>query len=194
MSAFHWTRRARSHLKRTLAKLARRATAWFDAEDVSEAARHAELSIDARYVGQNFELTVGIGQRSRLSELEITAPEAIRQLFEQAHEQAYGYASSTDPVEVVNLRLSARAPMYEEPASSKVRAKTRANPPTRNAWFTSTRKVPLLPRSINALTQRGQQVVGPAIIEQLDTTTPIYPGDTCRVTAHGHLIIEMVGA
>ena len=182
-------------LEANLSQLAQRATAWFDAEDVSEAARHAELSIDARYVGQNFELTVGIGQRSRLSELEITAPEAIRQLFEQAHEQAYGYASSTDPVEVVNLRLSARAPMYEEPASSKGASEDASEPAYEERLVYFDAESPATAKVYQRTDlKEGQQVVGPAIIEQLDTTTPIYPGDTCRVTAHGHLIIEMVGA
>ena len=37
----------------------------------------------------------------------------------------------------------------------------------------------------------GQRISGPAIIEQLDTTTPIYPGDVAEVTPDGHLIITI---
>ena len=32
------------------------------------------------------------------------------------------------------------------------------------------------------------KIHGPAIIEQLDTTTPVYPGDIAKVSADGHLI------
>ena len=37
----------------------------------------------------------------------------------------------------------------------------------------------------------GQEIRGPAIIEQLDTTTPIYPNDIAKVTADGHIIISI---
>ena len=37
----------------------------------------------------------------------------------------------------------------------------------------------------------GQEIHGPAIIEQLDTTTPLYPGDIAKVSADGHLIISI---
>ena len=37
----------------------------------------------------------------------------------------------------------------------------------------------------------GQEIRGPAIIEQLDTTTPVYPGDIAKVSADGHLIISI---
>jgi hypothetical protein len=33
--------------------------------------------------------------------------------------------------------------------------------------------------------------VGPAIFEQLDTTTLLYPGDIAVVTPDGHLIIHI---
>jgi N-methylhydantoinase A len=38
---------------------------------------------------------------------------------------------------------------------------------------------------------RGQQFSGPAIIEQLDTTTVVEPGDRARVDFCGNLIIEI---
>ena len=37
----------------------------------------------------------------------------------------------------------------------------------------------------------GQRVDGPAILEQMDTTTPVYPGDVAEMTADGHLIITI---
>ena len=38
---------------------------------------------------------------------------------------------------------------------------------------------------------RGDTVRGPAIVEQLDTTTVIEPGDTAAIDAHGNLIIAL---
>ena len=37
----------------------------------------------------------------------------------------------------------------------------------------------------------GQIIDGPAIIDQMDTTTPLYPGDRAEVTPDGHLIIKI---
>ena len=37
----------------------------------------------------------------------------------------------------------------------------------------------------------GHQIVGPAIVEQLDTTTPVFPGDHAVVDPAGNLIIQI---
>ncbi|MDK2986791.1 MAG: N-methylhydantoinase, partial [Clostridia bacterium] len=37
----------------------------------------------------------------------------------------------------------------------------------------------------------GQQVTGPAIIEQLDSTTVVFPGQTARVDAFNNIVISL---
>ncbi len=37
----------------------------------------------------------------------------------------------------------------------------------------------------------GQVIAGPAVVEQLDATTPVYPGDRATVDAAGNIIIEV---
>ena len=37
----------------------------------------------------------------------------------------------------------------------------------------------------------GQRVEGPAIIEQMDCTTPLFPGDRMRVDDWGNLVIDL---
>ena len=59
-----------------------------------------EVSWDLRYRGQSFELTVGEGdQRSA----EPTAA-ILRDLFENSHEERYGYSDPSAPVELVTVR------------------------------------------------------------------------------------------
>ena len=41
--------------------------------------------------------------------------------------------------------------------------------------------------------QPGQTIAGPAVIDQLDSTTLVYPGDTARVDHAHNIIIELVG-
>jgi N-methylhydantoinase A len=36
-------------------------------------------------------------------------------------------------------------------------------------------------------------IVGPAIVEQMDTTTVLPPGETARVDKYGTLIVELAG-
>jgi len=39
----------------------------------------------------------------------------------------------------------------------------------------------------------GTSVVGPAIIEEAESTTVILPGDTVQLSKHGNLIISVAG-
>jgi N-methylhydantoinase A/oxoprolinase/acetone carboxylase beta subunit len=40
----------------------------------------------------------------------------------------------------------------------------------------------------------GMLVAGPAVIEQMDTTIPLYPGDSARVLQNGSLLIDVQSA
>jgi N-methylhydantoinase A len=44
-----------------------------------------------------------------------------------------------------------------------------------------------------ALLRHGAELAGPAVIEQMDTTTVLLPGDRCRVDTHRNLIIDVGG-
>jgi N-methylhydantoinase A len=39
----------------------------------------------------------------------------------------------------------------------------------------------------------GHRIAGPAIVEQLDATTVLAPGDVARVDAAGNLVIDVAG-
>ena len=58
--------------------------------------------LDARYVGQNFELAIGLGGADPLP-----AADAIKQRFFAEHERAYGFHNPADRIEIVNFRLIA---------------------------------------------------------------------------------------
>ena len=106
-----------------------RARAWLDAERIPAGSRQLELAVDARYVGQNFELAVPLaaangdgGSNDRSNDdggdgaMAIPSPEALRERFLEVHESAYGYANPHDPIEIVNVRLTARGRLVEPPA------------------------------------------------------------------------------
>ena len=172
--------------------LAARARAWFDAERIPAEGRRLELAIDARYVGQNFELVVPIAAGDGAGAMPLPTPRSLREWFLEAHESAYGYANPHDPIEIVNIRLTARGRLVEEPAPL---APGDCGPlpepfehrPVRFALEGAV-DCPIYDReSLRA----GHVLDGPAIVEQLDSTVPVFPGDRAVADPAGNLVIRI---
>ncbi len=179
-------------LGQALNDLSIRAGKWFEDEKAPDHGRHLELVVDARYVGQNFELAVPVAGGVTLGAGDLPDAVHMHARFCDAHETAYGYASADDPVEIVNVRLSARARLHRDEEKPIAESDTSAPHPRgqRAVFFDADEAVHSNVYS-RAELKPGQSVIGPAIIEQLDTTTPVYPGDRADVTKDGHLIIRI---
>ena len=170
---------------RHLEALAAQAEGWFASETIAKGDRRLEVSLDMRYVGQNFELPVpvlaaGVGDAATL-----------RRAFADIHELNYGYSSPDDPVEVVNVRLTAlgrlRRPTEERVGGTGSDSAPRARRPV---FFAADRPVPADVFERSSL-RPGQVIEGPVIVEQLDATTVIFPGDVARVDDALNLLIEV---
>jgi len=169
-----------------------RAKAWFEDESISEAQSWLELHFDMRYVGQNFELAVPVGETDKPSQDQFTiVAEKLMDAFYAAHEQAYGYFNPHDPAEVVNLRLTAwgrlKRPEIEPGTLSD---ESPAASGSQSVHFAADGAVEAQVYHRDALIP-GHRIAGPAVVEQLDTTVLIYPGDTARVDEALNLIIEL---
>jgi N-methylhydantoinase A len=167
-------------------ELRRQADDWFGREDVPQGARALQLSLDLRYVGQNFELAVPFDA------LDLPGAAGLRQRFLTAHETAYGYYNPHDRVEVVNFRLTARGRLYRSPPQETVVASGATPEPSerRAVWFAPDRAT-TTPVYERAALEPGQQLLGPVVIEQLDATTLIFPGDHATLDPAGNLLIEL---
>ncbi len=179
-------------LRSALDELLTRARQWFADEALPQDGRNLHLSVDARYVGQNFELAVSVASGADLTPDNVPELAEMTGRFHEAHETAYGYASDEDAVEIVNVRLTASARLFKDidtqPASDDIgEPKPRDS---RDVYFDADAPVRTSVFSRSDLIS-GQVIQGPAIIEQLDTTTPIYPGDSAEVTPDGHLIVAI---
>jgi len=168
------------------------AETWFESESVEANARWLELSLDMRYIGQNFELAVPIGDSGTLGAAEFRiGAERLHELFYEAHDRAYGYHNPHDPIEIVNFRLTAWGRL-DRPDRPSPDAATGAPRPlgTRPVYFDAE-----TPDDASVYHRRdlrpGHVLTGPAIIEQLDSTALVYPGDTARVDGALNLLIEV---
>ena len=169
------------------------ATAWLSAERVDAGEATLSAQADMRFVGQNFELRVPLQEASAAHSLALPAAETLRDRFLQAHEQAYGFASQTDPIEVVNVRLTARARLMDAPKLSLPPRGDQALAAVehREVVFDSQKPAVSTPVFKREQLCAGDVIAGPAIVEQLDSTVPHYPGDTLHVLESGALLIEV---
>ena len=169
------------------------AQAWFAAEAIPQAARGLELGFDMRYVGQNFELAVPVASGPALSADNLPDADTLRQMFFGEHDKAYGYHNPGDPVEIVNFRLTARGRLYKEPEAASAAPSPPPPEPfeTRPVYFADPDSPVDTPVFDRAKLAGGQVIDGPAIVEQLDATTLVYPGDRATVDAAGNIAIEV---
>jgi N-methylhydantoinase A len=163
-------RRARA---RRLAALVERAATELVAEGAPRRALRFEATLDLRYVGQSFELRLADSADPRAA-------------FHRAHRALYGYALEEREVELVCLRVRARAerpmPRTRPPRACSVpRAARRDAAPLA---FAHRVRAQVLTRE--ALPP-GCTFTGPARIEEYSGTTLVPPGWRARVTRGGHL-------
>jgi N-methylhydantoinase A len=173
--------------------LMRTADAWCDGERLTAARRSLQVRLDMRYVGQNFELSVPLDDTLLTGLQHPEAPTRLCNLFFAAHEQQYGYHNPNDTVEIINYRLTVRGQRHQPSASVSDTSNATGRPTpldTRSVYFTADTPI-ITPVFDRTTLLPGHSMTGPAVIEQLDATTLIYPGDTLRVDPAGNLLIEV---
>ena len=177
-----------------IAGLFKEAQLWFERESITAAQQGLELSLDARYVGQNFELAVPITTGTTITAGALPDYHGLRERFFAVHEQAYGYFNPDDPIEVINFRLTARGRLYEGNESiDDAPTSGRPQPVGERDIFFEPDQATASQVYQRADLAGGHAIDGPAVIEQLDTTTLIYPGDHAMVDNVGNILISIRG-
>ena len=113
--------------------------------------------------------------------------------FHERHRRLYTYALADAPVEIVTLRVAAtgRVRRFTLPPLGRPRA-GRARAATRRVYFAGHGWIacPCVDRETLGA---GASVRGPAIVEQLDTTTIVPPGLRASVDRGGNLVVRRGG-
>ena len=145
----------------------------------------AEYSADMQFIGQTHLLRVTLPDAT-------PTREDLQRRFEAAYHARFRVDLPTIRANLVNLNCSV---IGERPALDLSRLidpadrKARAEPvSTRRVWFDAWHDTPVYWRDHLPLTL---DLIGPAIIEQMDTTVIIDPGARVTSDADGNLIVEV---
>jgi N-methylhydantoinase A len=172
-------------LNAVLDSLSGAAHAWFR-QVGAEGQLEAAASLDMRYVGQNYELAVsldgrpgGIAERSEL-----------QKRFFETHQSKYGHFDELAPIEVVNVRLTARIIGQKLSQSWYRPAATTQEDYVADVWFDLNGPVKSKVMARGRLTS-GQVIAGPTIITQFDSTTVVPPGCVATIDCAHNIVIEV---
>jgi N-methylhydantoinase A len=116
----------------------------------------------------------------------------MRRRFDNQHEQASGHKAETEPVELVSLRLVSYG-MVPQPKLAPAKASGRkiedAKAGERRIYFGKDHGEMHCQIYTRDGLEPGHRILGPAIIEQLDTTTVIQPEQQAVVDEYRNLIL-----
>ena len=142
-------------------------------------------SADLRYDGQGYDLNVP------LRSVSIQGLRHLRRGFDQLHRSVYGHANADQDVELVALRLAAfgrlRRPSVAEIPAGRTAPPSEARTGDRPVSLPSQPRATAVPLYRRASLLARNRIAGPAIIEQMDSTTLVLPDQIARVDQWGNL-------
>ena len=171
-----------------LNELVAEATADLEHEGFAGAPQ-VQRSVNMRYLGQNYEEEIPIPSGG------VTA-ESLAQLlaaFETHYEATYGYRIPDEIIELVQFNVTVFGDTAKPALPELPDAPPAAPAGTRQVWFSSEGPVecPVYAREDLSPADR---ISGPAIIEELDSTTVVHPGQLLTISPHGTAVLEWIEA
>jgi N-methylhydantoinase A len=170
-------------------ELEAQARQWLTEEGVAPPDQHLERAADLRYANQGYEITVLVPDGPLT---EATLARTVEALH-QEHERLYTYASPELPVELVNVRVTARGPAWPfalhplpPPNGAPV-----PQPRSRQVYFAEAGGFVDCPVYDYATLPPGWQLTGPAIISQNLATIVVEPDHRMQVDRYGNVIVRL---
>ncbi len=160
-------------------KLAEAARRLLAEESVDVDAVTVEGGCDVRYVGQSYALFVPVDP---------ARPDraALEEQFHRQHQVVYGHSETREAIEIVNFRVSALGPTVEPPIRSDSTHDDGRPTTTRRPVYFGGRLEDATVYDRAAL-RSGTAMSGPAIVEEMGSTTCLWPGDRAQVDRWGNL-------
>jgi N-methylhydantoinase A len=146
---------------------------------------------DMRYVGQEHAVSVDLP----LDLIRSKDRAAIKREFDKVHAVRYGTSAPAEPADLVSLRLTVsglmQKPSPREVARGGKEPDASAILRTKDVYFRDSGA--FVPTPVFARTQlrRGNEIAGPALIEEHASTTVLQPGDKLTVDSFGNLLVSI---
>lgn len=151
-----------------------------------------ESSLELRYAGQGYTITVALPDEPRTGRMTIAA---IERAFRDAYMRLYGRLDEDAPVELISIRVQGRV---VRPRSFEPRRLAAASDPVESAlrgyrdiFFGTSSAAAACPIYERSRLRPGHVVIGPAVVEERETTTVVTPGARLEVDPFGLLIIDL---
>ena len=146
---------------------------------------------DCRYLGQGYELRVDVPSGA----IDDTWLKKVRADFDDIHEREYSRRFEDSDMEIPNVRVRGIGlmPALEVPETEAGGSGEDALRFERDAWFRVGGELKPVPTRFydRAALKAGNELEGPAIVNQYDSTTVIPPGLTAKIDRFGNVVIAI---
>jgi N-methylhydantoinase A/oxoprolinase/acetone carboxylase beta subunit len=155
-------------------------------DGVAESDVAVQRFAEMRYVGQSYELDIAVPTDG----FSTTTLQTLRQRFHQAHDRVYGHHSPSNEIEFISVR-GVHAYRLPAPPVERGLPSGRAWGPAarRSAYFRELQEYRDTPVYERFTLPTGAVIQGPAILDQDDTTTVVYPGQEACIHDSGNVVI-----
>ena len=147
-----------------------------------------QRNVDMRYVGQSYELSIPFSEGNIKDALK-----DMLESFHKEHQKSYGFGAPEEPVEFVTLRLTAIGTI-NKPKMLKISSEKEnvsiALRKIRKVYFAEENDFIDCPSYNRYKLAAGMLIKGPAIVEEMDSTTVIHPNYEGEVDDFGNILIS----
>jgi N-methylhydantoinase A len=149
------------------------------------------FAADLRYRGQEHTIAIPVTGAEDLT----TDTETTRMCFDEQHHRRYGHAAPDQSIEIVNLRLTVTVARMAD-ALARWLAEPWVPTEAASQWhrpvvFDDPERPIATPIFWRPGLAAGQEIAGPVVIEEPNSTTLIAPGDHAVINPSGHIIVTL---
>jgi N-methylhydantoinase A len=176
-----------SAIEAIYAELIAEGQALLESEGVAADQMVFQRFLDMRYVGQEFPIQTPVSGED-VARHDIAT---LRAAFDRIHDRRFGHQAVDEPVEIVNLRLTAKGRRGQSTFPEVASAAPGGMLGERRIIFTDPARPVLCPIYDRDQLASGQVVHGPSAVVEYASTTVLFEGDTLTVAPTGELVIRI---
>jgi N-methylhydantoinase A len=172
-------------VRRVLQEMRQEGDEWLAHEHVPQAHREFRFYIDGRYRGQTHDIRVLLDAGC------FDDPRAVVEAFHRGHRAQHGHDNPGHAIEIVNCRVQAVGLVAKDRRSIPSTAAVAPSWGERQVYFGDEAGWLATPIYRRDTLSTGTELAGPAIIEEMSSTTVVLPGQHASVDMSGNILIRI---